>query len=309
MVSGLHKGLMAVGFAALMIVPAGTASAQGFFQNFFGMFSQPKPQPQAQPRALPPPDYRQRPQPGWNRAEEIEAAPRSRNSPRSGQYRTLCVRMCDGFYWPINFRSSRDNFYQEANRCKSSCASPARLFYHDNTSGDPGTMIDLAGRAYSRLPTAFQYRKTRIPGCTCKPEPWSQSEINRHAGYAAAATGEGDKPSAQEDLDAGKGLPEANMTPVAEVERSAADRKAVDTAEPATPPTEPPQALPVHRASTTDRPARNARSRDQGSRPSPPSQISPPRAERRAAQRRPADKPQSSGLFGFGPQKYRWPGD
>ncbi|MEZ5855645.1 MAG: DUF2865 domain-containing protein [Hyphomicrobiaceae bacterium] len=187
MYSVLRRGLSAIAFSACLVLSAAPASAQGFFQNLFGLFSQPTPRRQAPPSYVPPPDYRQRPLPAWNGSVEKEAPSKGNQRPRSGHYRTLCVRTCDGFYWPINFRASRESFHHDANVCKSSCTSPAELFYHDNSSGDPKGMVDLAGRAYSRLPTAFKYRKVRIPGCTCKPVPWSQSELNRHAQYAAAA--------------------------------------------------------------------------------------------------------------------------
>ena len=45
-------------------------------------------------------------------------------------------------------------------------------------------MTDLSGRAYGRLPQAFQYRKELVAGCACKPEPWSEAELARHEAYA-----------------------------------------------------------------------------------------------------------------------------
>ena len=51
--------------------------------------------------------------------------------------------------------------------------------------------VDLAGRAYARLPTAFKYRNALVQGCTCKPEPWSNAELDRHRAYAT--NGDADK--------------------------------------------------------------------------------------------------------------------
>ena len=51
-------------------------------------------------------------------------------------YRTLCVRLCDGFYFPISschVRKSR--FARDADACSASCGSEARLFYHPNVGG------------------------------------------------------------------------------------------------------------------------------------------------------------------------------
>jgi uncharacterized protein DUF2865 len=45
-------------------------------------------------------------------------------------------------------------------------------------------MVDLTGLAYSALPNAFRYRKTLVPECRCRPQPWSDAELQRHRAYA-----------------------------------------------------------------------------------------------------------------------------
>ena len=46
-------------------------------------------------------------------------------------------------------------------------------------------MVDLTGMAYSALPNAFRYRKALVPECRCRPQPWSEAELQRHREYAA----------------------------------------------------------------------------------------------------------------------------
>jgi len=103
-------------------------------------------------------------------------------------YRTLCVRLCDGFYFPIGDSVRRERLYTDNRTCMRRCDGEARLFYYPTDGGSPETMIDLAGRSYATLPNAFRYRKTLVAGCSCKPEPWSPQEAARHAGYAAGVT-------------------------------------------------------------------------------------------------------------------------
>jgi len=103
-----------------------------------------------------------------------------------GTYRTLCVRTCDGFYWPISHGVSRGRFYQDAKTCQASCGTEARLFYQFAGETDPEAMVDLTGRAYTQLPNALRYRKALVDGCGCKPAPWSAAEAARHNQYAAA---------------------------------------------------------------------------------------------------------------------------
>ena len=45
-------------------------------------------------------------------------------------------------------------------------------------------MVDLTGLAYSALPNAFKYRQTLVPSCRCRPQPWSETELQRHRAYA-----------------------------------------------------------------------------------------------------------------------------
>ena len=47
-------------------------------------------------------------------------------------------------------------------------------------------LVDLAGRSYDSLQTAYLYRKMLISGCGCRPAPWSQTEMGRHRTYAIA---------------------------------------------------------------------------------------------------------------------------
>jgi hypothetical protein len=86
-------------------------------------------------------------------------------------YRTLCVRLCDGFYFPISFAVPESGFDRDAEQCRASCGSAARLFYHANPGGSVERMFDLSGRAYNALPTAFAYRKALVAGCSCRPQP------------------------------------------------------------------------------------------------------------------------------------------
>ena len=84
-------------------------------------------------------------------------------------YRTLCVRLCDGFYFPISFATRASGFSRDAEHCAASCGAQARLYVHLNPGGSIETMRDSAGRAYSALATAFQYRTALVAGCSCRP--------------------------------------------------------------------------------------------------------------------------------------------
>lgn len=103
------------------------------------------------------------------------------------RFRTVCVRICDGYYWPISFSTTRGQFYRDEAQCQSSCGGEARLFYHPNPGGGMADAVDQTGRAYTQLATAFLYRRKRIDGCACRPAPWSEAELARHRQYAREA--------------------------------------------------------------------------------------------------------------------------
>lgn len=112
-------------------------------------------------------------------------APAGANEP-TNRVRTMCVRLCDGYYWPMSVDVDRWHVSRDASACASSCRSEARLFILPRSSADIGAMTDLTGRVYAGLDTAFHYRKALKPGCGCQPAPWSGAAQMRHARYAEA---------------------------------------------------------------------------------------------------------------------------
>ncbi|MCB1546671.1 MAG: DUF2865 domain-containing protein [Hyphomicrobiaceae bacterium] len=165
------------------------AEAQGFLDQLFGGGSPPRPAYRPPQVYRIPPSY---PQPytprstlPWHTPYAQPAAPREREQERPlGSYRTLCVRTCDGYYFPISSSSRRQDFYRDADRCRSRCGDDALLFYQSRTNPDAKSMVDLRGRAYGSMKFAFRYRKKAVPDCSCKPAPWADEERMRHADYA-----------------------------------------------------------------------------------------------------------------------------
>ena len=86
-------------------------------------------------------------------------------------YRTMCVRTCDGFYFPVSYATLPSKFRVDENVCQSRCAAPVELFVYRNPGGEPEQMIRPGtGEPYSETDNAFRYRKEFVPGCSCSPE-------------------------------------------------------------------------------------------------------------------------------------------
>jgi hypothetical protein len=96
----------------------------------------------------------------------------------------MCVRLCDGYYWPISFATEKANFERDSRTCTQSCDSPAALYYYPNPGGEPEEMISLRGKLYKDLGTALLYRATYDASCKCRPHPWEAESIERHQRYA-----------------------------------------------------------------------------------------------------------------------------
>ena len=180
-------GLSAIMLASALVLPVlgwpgGPALAQSLLEQIFGL-APPKPVVIVDPRLTRPTIQ----MPGGSFGAQTHRASTSdtdTDGGGKGTYRTVCVRMCDGYYVPISFATTHKNIYQDQVKCRATCGDDARVFFHRNPGGKIDEAIDLSGRVYGRLPNAFRYRKTLIEGCTCRPPPWSEAELARHRSYA-----------------------------------------------------------------------------------------------------------------------------
>jgi len=120
--------------------------------------------------------------------------------PRSyGTYRTVCVRLCDGYYFPVSFAAPAEHLERDRALCENRCGAQGRLFVHRNPGGSIEDAQDLSGKSYRQLKTAFLYRTEYVASCTCQPQPWDQASLDRHRLYVlAAAANKGSKEAAQE---------------------------------------------------------------------------------------------------------------
>ncbi len=91
----------------------------------------------------------------------------------SGTYRTLCVRTCDGYFFPISFQASRGRLKTDANVCSALCpGTETRLFFHGAGQEAENAVAADNGEPITKLPNAFLYRTKVVSGCACgRPDP------------------------------------------------------------------------------------------------------------------------------------------
>jgi hypothetical protein len=115
------------------------------------------------------------------------------NGAPSGTYRTVCVRTCDGGYFPISFATVPARFPDDEKSCKALCpATEAELFAYRNPGEDINQATSVNGQPYTSLPNAFRYRTEFNPSCSCKAPGQTWSEALKSIDEKADAAQQGD---------------------------------------------------------------------------------------------------------------------
>jgi hypothetical protein len=116
----------------------------------------------------------QQPEGGW-----VNDDGHIRYSAPPGRYRTLCVRTCDGYYFPMSSASAPSDFDRDQANCQSSCpGSEVQIYYHRQGLESDAMLSGLSGAPYADLPTAWLYKQTGVPspaGCTCGAQRTDQA--------------------------------------------------------------------------------------------------------------------------------------
>ena len=98
--------------------------------------------------------------------------------PKVSTYRTVCVRTCDGFFFPISYAATPARFGQDEAQCQRQCpGAEARLFVYRNPGEDIDNAVSVSGQTYMSLPNALLYKKQYSQACSCRPagQSWAQA--------------------------------------------------------------------------------------------------------------------------------------
>ena len=88
--------------------------------------------------------------------------------------RAVCVRLCDGSFFPVNGVDAQGS--QAA--CASQCpGAPTQVFFRASGSDQIEDAIASNGQRYAALPVAFRYRSTVDNTCTCGARGARESSV------------------------------------------------------------------------------------------------------------------------------------
>jgi hypothetical protein len=87
----------------------------------------------------------------------------------AGTFQTVCVRTCDGYYFPISYSTMSSHFADDERSCQRLCpAAEVALYSYRNPGEGMEQAVSVSGQSYTALPNAFHYRKEFTAACSCR---------------------------------------------------------------------------------------------------------------------------------------------
>lgn len=97
----------------------------------------------------------------------------------SGGSLAVCVRECDGGYFPVSYSARRSRLEDLERLCKALCPNAEARLFTKSPWRDIGAAVSIDGESYAKLPNALKFQKTYDPKCGCKPpgQSWAEALV------------------------------------------------------------------------------------------------------------------------------------
>ena len=95
--------------------------------------------------------------------------------PRRGSM-AVCVRKCDGGYFPVSYSAHRGNLDDLADLCTALCPNAETVLFTKRPDAEIEHAVSFDGESYDNLANAGKFKKRFDPACTCKPKNRSWAE-------------------------------------------------------------------------------------------------------------------------------------
>lgn len=100
----------------------------------------------------------------------------------------ICVRSCDGGFFPVSYSARSANLDELSNLCKALCPNAEVKLYTRSPWKDMDNALSIDGEPYSEHPNALKFQKTYDPACGCKPRGQTWAEALAEAERILAAS-------------------------------------------------------------------------------------------------------------------------
>jgi len=88
----------------------------------------------------------------------------------------VCVRACDGGFFPVSYSARRANLADLQDLCRAQCPNIEVTLYTRSPSRDIESAVSIDGEPYSDHPNALKFAKSYDPACSCRPAGRSWAE-------------------------------------------------------------------------------------------------------------------------------------
>lgn len=112
------------------------------------------------------PDYREVPigPPPEDNADREE----EERGPRRGS-KAVCVRKCDGGFFPVSYSARNSNLDDLAELCTALCPNTETVLFTTRMDAEIDDAVSVEGESYTALANAGKFKTKFNPACTCKP--------------------------------------------------------------------------------------------------------------------------------------------
>lgn len=92
----------------------------------------------------------------------------------------VCVRTCDGGFFPVSYSARRANLDELEDACRALCPNAEVRLFTYQPSKDIDSAVSIDGDSYSSLRNAGKFRTRYDPTCGCKPanKTWAEALAN-----------------------------------------------------------------------------------------------------------------------------------
>ncbi len=142
------------------VISAREPAPKSFFEELFGVRA---PDPTTGLREVPVGPGDEMLDPGYEEGLESDARPR-------GGPVAICVRGCDGGFFPITYSARGADLDDLNSLCKAMCPGTEAKLYTQSQWKGLDSAISIDGEPYADHPNARKFEKTFDASCSCKPQ-------------------------------------------------------------------------------------------------------------------------------------------